>query len=72
MVQTETMQVTGIRCERCVHRLAAALQDHAGLEAARANLMGELTLSWDDAQTDRESLVSALTRAGFSPAAAGT
>ena len=37
--QTETLQVTGIRCERCVGRLAGALQGHDGLEYANANLM---------------------------------
>ena len=35
-VRTETLHVTGIRCERCVHRLAAALQGHDGLEYANA------------------------------------
>ena len=63
--QTETLQVTGIRCERCVARLAAALTGHTGLEAANANLMGEVTLSWDDRQTSREDLLSALGKAGF-------
>ena len=41
-LQTETIQVSGIRCERCVNRLAAALGGHDGLEAANANLMGEV------------------------------
>ena len=50
-VQTETLQVTGIRCERCVGRLAATLKDQPGLEQANANLMGQVTLSWDDEQT---------------------
>ena len=63
--QTETLQVTGIRCERCVARLAAALTGHTGLEAANANLMGEVTLSWDDEQTTRDALLSALGKAGF-------
>ena len=63
--QTETLQVTGIRCERCVARLAAALTGHTGLEAANANLIGEVTLSWDDEQTSRDALLSALGKAGF-------
>jgi hypothetical protein len=46
-------------------RLAAALRDHEGLEAANANLMGQVTLSWDDERTSRDALVSALARAGF-------
>ena len=68
-VQTETIQLTGIRCERCVARLAAALDGHDGLEFANANLMGQLTLSWDDERTGRDALVAALERAGFREAA---
>jgi copper chaperone CopZ len=64
-VQTETFDVTGIRCERCVNRLAAALRGHEGLEFATANLMGQVTLHWDDAVTDRDRLVAALDGAGF-------
>ena len=62
---TETLEVDGIRCERCVMRLAAALQGHAGLEAANANLVGQVTLTWDDASTSRDALVDAMARAGF-------
>jgi copper chaperone CopZ len=64
-VLTETLEVDGIRCERCVMRLAAALQGHAGLEAANANLVGQVTLTWDDASTSRDALVDAMARAGF-------
>lgn len=64
-VQTETFQVSGIRCERCVGRLAGALQEHDGLEAATASLMGEVTLSWEAQRTDRDALVAAMSRAGF-------
>lgn len=46
-------------------RLAAALRDHEGLEAANANLMGQVVLSWDDERTSRDSLLDALSRAGF-------
>lgn len=66
-VRSETIQVSGIRCERCVNRLAAALRGHEGLELANANLMGEVTLSWDDERMDRETLVAAMARAGFRP-----
>ncbi len=64
-VQSETLQVSGIRCERCVARLAATLRDEPGLEQANANLMGQVTLSWDDEQTSRDTLVAALARGGF-------
>jgi copper chaperone CopZ len=64
-VQQETFAVTGIRCERCVNRLAAALRGRAGLEYATANLMGEVTLHWDDERISRAELVGALDGAGF-------
>jgi copper chaperone CopZ len=64
-LRSETIQVSGIRCERCVLRLAGALRGHDGLEQANANLMGEVMLSWDDARTDREALVTAMAKAGF-------
>jgi copper chaperone CopZ len=67
-VQTETLQVTGVRCERCVGRIAATLRDHPGLEQANANLMGQVTLSWDDERTTREDLLAALAHGGFRPA----
>jgi copper chaperone CopZ len=70
-VRTETIRVSGIRCERCVGRLAAALRGRDGLEAANANLMGEVTLSWDDERTSRESLLEALSHAGFRETALG-
>ena len=62
---TETIQVSGVRCERCVLRLGAALEGHDGLEAANANLMGEVTLTWDETRTDRSSLLAAMSKAGF-------
>ena len=64
-VQNETFEVSGIRCERCVNRLAAALRGHDGLEAANANLMGQVTLHWNDDVTNRDRLVAALEDAGF-------
>ncbi len=71
MTTTETISVTGIRCERCVSRLAATLQGHDGLEFASANLIGEVTLSWDEDRTDREALLAALAAGGFRESASG-
>jgi copper chaperone CopZ len=62
---SETIQVSGIRCERCVNRLAAALTGHEGLEAANATLMGQVTLVWDDERTTRETLLAAMAKSGF-------
>ena len=66
-VQTETLQVTGIRCERCVMRLAAMLEGQEGLEQANATLMGQVTLAWDDERTSREDIFAAMARGGFRP-----
>ena len=65
MIQSETIQVSGVRCERCVGRLAGVLREHEGLESANANLMGQVTLAWDDERTSREALLDALARGGF-------
>ena len=67
MLQSETLQVDGIRCERCVYRRAGALEGHERLELATANLMGQVRLEWDDERTDREAIVAALSKAGFRP-----
>jgi copper chaperone CopZ len=65
--RSETIQISGIRCERCVGRLAGALQGHDGLEFANANLMGQVQLEWDDERTDRDSILAAMAKAGFRP-----
>ncbi|MCZ7589527.1 MAG: heavy-metal-associated domain-containing protein [Gaiella sp.] len=62
---SDTFQVSGVRCERCVMRLATALEGQPGLESAHANLMGEVTLAWDDEVTSRETLLEQLAGAGF-------
>jgi hypothetical protein len=50
-------------------RLAKVLEGHEGLEAANANLMGQVSLAWDDARTSRDALIAALARGGFREAA---
>ena len=62
---TETLFVSGIRCERCVNRLAAHSQGTTGLESANANLMGQVTLAFDDEKTSRDALVAAMAKSGF-------
>jgi copper chaperone CopZ len=64
-IANETIEVSGIRCERCVNRLAAALSGHEGLESASANLIGEVTVAWDEERTSREALLRAMAKAGF-------
>ena len=62
---SDTIQVSGVRCERCVGRLAGTLRQVAGIESANANLMGQVALSWDDERTSREEIVATLRRGGF-------
>jgi copper chaperone CopZ len=68
-LRAETIEVTGIRCERCVMRLGGALRGLRGLESARADLRGHVSLAWDDERLERETIVAALCRAGFRPVA---
>jgi copper chaperone CopZ len=66
----ETINVSGIRCERCVLRLGHVLKGHDGLESANANLMGQVQLVYDDERTTRDALVEAMSRGGFRELAA--
>jgi copper chaperone CopZ len=66
-VTSETLQVSGVRCERCVLRLGTALQKLDGIEFANANLMGQVMLSWDEEKLPRETIAAALRGAGFQP-----
>jgi copper chaperone CopZ len=62
---TATVRVSGVRCERCIGRLAGALRGHDGIVYANANLMGEVTLEWDEEKTSRGEITAALRRSGF-------
>ena len=62
---SDTIQVSGVRCERCVGRLAGTLRQVEGIESANANLMGQVSLSWDASRTSREAIVETLRRGGF-------
>jgi copper chaperone CopZ len=69
---TATLQVSGVRCERCIGRLAGALRGNEGIEYANANLMGEVALRWDEEKTSRDEIVAALARSGFAEISAET
>ena len=71
VLREEMIQLSGVRCERCVMRLAKMLEGHDGLEAANANLMGQVSLAWDDERTSRDALLEAMARGGFRELAAG-
>jgi copper chaperone CopZ len=61
---TETIEVEGIHCERCVQKIAAALGGVDGLAGASANLMGDITLVYDTPDV-RAAAVAAIEAAGF-------
>ena len=62
---SDTIQVSGVRCERCVGRLAGTLRQVDGIEAANANLMGLVSITWDADRTSRDAIVETLERGGF-------
>jgi copper chaperone CopZ len=64
-IVSDTIQVSGIRCEKCVMRLAKTLEGTDGLESANANLMGVVQLSYDDERVSRDALVETMARGGF-------
>jgi copper chaperone CopZ len=63
-VRTEVLEVEGIHCMRCVQSIAAALQSVPELAAASANLMGEVTVAYED-EAVRAAAVAAIESAGF-------
>ena len=62
---TDTVRVSGVRCERCIGRLAVALRGLEGIQYAKANLLGEVSLAWEEEKTTRAAIVDALARSGF-------
>ena len=64
-VVNEVVQVRGIRCERCMARLAKVLENHDGLESANADFQGNVTLVYDDERTSRDALTAEMLRGGF-------
>ena len=63
-VVTETLEVEGVRCERCVQALATALGGVEGLAGASANLMGEITIAYESPEV-RQAAITAIEAAGF-------
>jgi copper chaperone CopZ len=63
-VVTETLEVEGVRCERCVQALATALGGVEGLAGASANLMGEVTIAYESPEV-RQAAIDAIEAAGF-------
>ena len=62
---TETLHVSGVRCERCAGRPAVAVRGDGAREGADATRLAEVTRAGDHARTSRDEILSALARAGF-------
>ena len=60
----EVFEVEGVHCPRCIAKIAAALQGVNGLQAANANLMGEVSVQLDGPEA-RDRVQAALAGAGF-------
>ena len=67
-VIAEVFEVEGVRCPRCIEKIAAALSGVEGLLAADANLMGEISVRLDGPAA-HERVRAALEDAGFPVAA---
>jgi copper chaperone CopZ len=67
-VIAEVFEVEGVHCPRCIERIAAALTGVAGLQAADANLMGEISVQLDGPDA-HQRVRAALEGAGFPVAA---
>jgi copper chaperone CopZ len=63
-VIAEVFEVEGVRCPRCIEKIAAALSAVEGLQAADANLMGEISVLLDGPDAHAR-VQSALEAAGF-------
>ena len=67
----ETLKVEGVHCMQCVAKIGGAIGTIDGLTAASANVLGEVSIRYDDAEPDtRRAVVDALAAAGFPVAAA--
>jgi copper chaperone CopZ len=63
-VIAEVFEVEGVHCPRCIAKIATALTGLEGLQAADANLMGEISVRLDDSAA-HERVQAALEAAGF-------
>ena len=60
------MQVEGMTCQGCVRSVEKKLSGVRGVDYAHVNLgAGHVTVEFDDAQTDPQTLLSAVEQIGF-------
>ena len=65
-VKTETIKVSGWKCDSCPPKTAAKLKTLNGVESATANReKGEVVVKYDDAKAKRADLEKAVADSGF-------
>jgi copper chaperone CopZ len=65
-MQTDTMNVTGMRCGGCVTKLELALNRIIGVDNVDISLAsGEVTVVYDEARTSPSALQAGVIRTGF-------
>ena len=67
--KTETVKVSGWKCDKCPPKTAAKVKEIKGVESASADrTKGELTVTYDDTKVKRADLENAVASSGFSVA----
>ncbi len=68
-VKTETIKVSGWKCDKCPPKTAAKLKAMNGVESATADrAKGEIVVKYDDSKTKRADLEKAVADSGFAVA----
>ena len=68
-VKTETVKVSGWKCDNCPPKTAAKLKAVKGVESATADReKGEVVVKYDDTRTKRADLDKAVADSGFAVA----
>ena len=64
---TATLKVTGMTCGHCVKAVTQALENVAGVRAARVDLgAGRATVEYEEGKTTPQALAAAVTDEGYS------
>jgi copper chaperone CopZ len=65
-VKTETIKVSGWKCDKCPPKTAAKMKALAGVESATADReKGQMVVKYDDAKTKHADLEKAVADSGF-------
>lgn len=64
-MQTEAMNVSGMTCGRCVSKVTQALLAVRGVGHVDVSLPGKASVDFDEKQTSRERLQSAVKNVGY-------